>query len=137
MGRDNFIDVASVGLVSGDRLLLIKRGREPSKGLYAFPGGRMEGDETAEDAARRELIEETGLVAGELRQLATLELGGTKGDRFAVGYRLHVFAGPHNGGEPEASDDALEAGWFTLTQIEALPMTPSSLALARKLLGMG
>ena len=44
------------------RLLLIERGNEPCKGQWAFPGGFMNIDETADDAARRELKEETGLT---------------------------------------------------------------------------
>jgi 8-oxo-dGTP diphosphatase len=43
------------------RLLLIKRGREPHKGLYALPGGFVEIGETVEAAALRELKEETGI----------------------------------------------------------------------------
>ena len=50
-----------------DRLhvLLIQRGNEPFKGCWAFPGGFMEIDETAETCAVRELQEETGLVVEE------------------------------------------------------------------------
>ncbi|TGW06623.1 NUDIX domain-containing protein, partial [Mesorhizobium sp. M2D.F.Ca.ET.145.01.1.1] len=61
------LPAVSVAVVRGDSILLVKRARPPSQGLYAFPGGKVEGDETLEDAARRELMEETGLRATGLR----------------------------------------------------------------------
>ena len=53
-----------VGAVVHDaagRLLLIRRGRDPSRGLWSLPGGRIETGETAEQAVEREVLEETGL----------------------------------------------------------------------------
>ncbi len=132
---NKIIEVASVGLVCRNRILLIKRGKEPSKGCYAFPGGRIEADETAEIAARREVLEETGVTAGQLEPLETLNLGDADGDPGSAAYLLYVFHGKHDGGEPIAGDDADDAGWFKLTEVETLPMTPSSLRLARVLLG--
>ena len=65
------LPAVSVAMRRHDRMLLVKRGRAPSRGLYAFPGGRVEAGETLEAAARRELLEETGLEAGELSPLAS------------------------------------------------------------------
>ncbi|MBX9765154.1 NUDIX hydrolase [Patescibacteria group bacterium] len=48
-------------------LLLIKRGAEPFEGEYALPGGRVDYGETTEQAAARELKEETGLAGTDLR----------------------------------------------------------------------
>ena len=51
------------------RVLLIQRGNEPFKGQWAFPGGFMNMDETAEQCAVRELFEETALNANEIIQI--------------------------------------------------------------------
>lgn len=131
----SLIDVASAGLVCENRILLIKRGNEPSKGLYAFPGGRIEPGETPESAARREVLEETGILAGKLQFLEKFNLGEADADPDSTPFRLHVFCGLHPGGIPINGDDADDAGWFTLQEVEALPMTKSSLHFARQLLG--
>jgi len=53
-----------------DRVLLIHRAKEPAKGKWAPPGGFLDVTETLEQAAAREILEETGLVVSELRYLA-------------------------------------------------------------------
>ena len=55
----------------GIKVLLIQRGIEPFKGKWAFPGGFINMNETAEEAACRELEEETGLKGVVVRQLYT------------------------------------------------------------------
>jgi 8-oxo-dGTP diphosphatase len=123
------IPAVSVALVCGDRVMLVRRGRAPSLGLYAFPGGRVEPGETAEQAARRELFEETGLVAGRLTPHREFLIG-----QEPVKFRLQVFAGTHEGGEPRAGDDADEASWRSLADMENLPVIESVLEVARELL---
>ncbi len=127
------IPAVSVALVRGDRVLLVKRGMAPSRGLYAFPGGRVEAGETLEEAARRELLEETGLLAGTLTPVVELIVGGAKGDA-PVSYRLQVFAAPHVGGEPVSASDAEEAAFFTLAELQQLPLTGMIAEIAEDLL---
>ena len=50
------------------KVLLIERGIEPFKGKWALPGGFLKMDESAEEGARRELKEETGLTGAYIRQ---------------------------------------------------------------------
>ncbi len=120
----------SVALKRGNRLLLVRRGRAPSLGFYAFPGGRVEAGERLEAAARRELGEETGLAAGELSPLVMVRAQGDECD-----YDLQVFFGLHVDGEPVAADDAAEAAFFTLAEMEALPVLDSVMEVAREVLG--
>ncbi|MCO5159767.1 MAG: NUDIX domain-containing protein [Mesorhizobium sp.] len=125
------LPAVSIALVDGDRVLLVRRGRAPARGLYAFPGGRVEDGETFEDAVRRELFEETGLGAEAIEPVETLLIE-REGDGSA--FELHVFRGAYAGGEPAAGDDAETAGWFRLAEMNGLPVIPSVLAVAQRLL---
>lgn len=127
------IPAVSIALRRGGELLLVRRGREPAKGMYAFPGGRVEPDETLEEAAARELLEETGLVCRPLSPHATIDLPARDGGV----YRLTVFLADHAGGEPVAGDDAEAVGWFRLEAMKTLRVTASTLDMARAILGGG
>jgi ADP-ribose pyrophosphatase YjhB (NUDIX family) len=116
----------SIALRRGDRLLLVQRAHEPAKGQWAFAGGRVEPGETLEAAAMRELREETGLAAEALEPLTDMALG-----RF----HLSVFKARAAGGEPVAGDDASQAGFFALEDIEAMDATESTKHCARLVLG--
>lgn len=136
----NTIAAVSVALTDGTgRVLLVRRGRAPSKGRYAFPGGRVEKGETLEAAARRELREETGLAAGELSVLVRMRLGPeTAADAAdATIFQLTVFTGMPSGGDLQAGDDAERVGWFDGAALEELPLTASTAEWARRLLARG
>ena len=116
------VKAVSVAARIDGKWLLVRRGHAPSKGKYAFPGGRVEADEALEDAARRELHEETGLEAGPLSVLAQMNLPGND-----CIYALTVFEADAVTGKMEAGDDAAAAGFFSREEISALPMSPSTL----------
>ncbi|RUX42668.1 NUDIX domain-containing protein, partial [Mesorhizobium sp. M4A.F.Ca.ET.050.02.1.1] len=99
------IPAVSVAIVRGDKVLLVKRARPPSQGLYAYPGGKVEPGESLAQAAARELEEETGLRADGYRPLRDIHIDGS-GENHAVDYLLTVFGAAYAGGEPVASDDA-------------------------------
>jgi ADP-ribose pyrophosphatase YjhB (NUDIX family) len=125
------VPAVSIALVDGARVLLVRRGRAPAKGLYAFPGGRVEPGETLEEAVRRELREETGLEAGDVSLVETLAIEREGG---GPAFELSVFRGAFVGGSPVAGDDADAAGWFALGEMEGLAVIPSVLTVARTLL---
>jgi ADP-ribose pyrophosphatase YjhB (NUDIX family)/ribosomal protein S18 acetylase RimI-like enzyme len=89
------------------RVALVRRGVEPGRGRWGLPAGYVEADESAEEAAMRETLEESHLVV-ELDGLLDAFSYGIGHDRGV----LLVYAGHLVSGEIEAGDDAVEAGWF-------------------------
>lgn len=125
--RPRVIQAVSIAIRRGPKFLLALRGREPAKGLYAFPGGKVRPSEELEDAARREALEETDLVLGKLNYFRDLEFEGNSDHC----YRLSVFISTDPGGKAIAGDDAAALGWYTPSEMSALPMTSSTEELAR------
>ncbi|MER9327748.1 NUDIX domain-containing protein [Mesorhizobium sp. M0488] len=128
------LPAVSVAVVRGDTVLLVRRARAPSQGLYAFPGGKVEAGETLEDAAQRELLEETGLRATGFRPLREIHIDGSD-ESHPVDYLLTVFGAAYAAGEAVASDDAETAAFYTLREMTALPLAGSVFAVAEDLLG--
>lgn len=115
----------SVVLQQAGRFLLVERANPPGQGLFAFPGGRVEAGEPLEDAARRELFEETGLHGGEFKEIAQYDLPAADG-----GFRLHVFSTGRFGGDLQAADDAMSANWYSLDDMRAMPVPQSVIEVA-------
>ncbi|WP_274424229.1 NUDIX hydrolase [Chelativorans sp. YIM 93263] len=127
------IHAVSLVVYADGHFLLVRRGRPPAEGLFAFPGGRVETGETAEEAVLRELHEETGLVADKISLLREMVLDGDGGRR----YRLEVFTALEAHGFLCAGDDANHAGWYALDEMRRLPVTASTLAVAEELTARG
>lgn len=97
------------------RLLMIKRGNDPYKSKWAFPGGFVDMDEELETAVVRELKEETGLTGVKLKQFHTFGKCG----RDPRGRNITIaFTGTTKKEEIKGGDDAAEAKWF---EFDALP----------------
>lgn len=132
MRKPPVIPAASVAVHRDGLFLLVRRGREPGKGFWAFPGGRVEDGETLEEAARRELREETGLTAQVLTVHGVVELASSRDGR-PVLYRLTVFAAESVRGDVLPGDDADAVGWFALSDLAGLPATGSTIEVAQAL----
>jgi 8-oxo-dGTP diphosphatase len=106
-------------VIHDDSLLMVRRGREPNKGLWSVPGGRVESGEYLSDALIREVREETGIdiEVGDL--LGILEWAGD--EHFVI---LDFLAQPFDDATPNASDDAVEARWVPLRDVAKLDCTP-------------
>lgn len=110
MRRPPLIPAVSIALHDKGRFLLVLRENPPDSGLWAFPGGKCEPGESGEDAARRELFEETGLNAGALAEIAVFEVPAKK-DGKPVLYRLAVFSASDWSGRAAAASDAADLRW--------------------------
>jgi 8-oxo-dGTP diphosphatase len=101
-------------ILSGDRVLLVRRAYQPRKGLWSLPAGFMEFGERQIDALAREVREETGLeiTSG---TLVSVEDASEDPRTHAL---LIAFLVDEWSGEPKPGDDADEVGWFPL---DALP----------------
>lgn len=99
-------------------LLLIQRAAEPFKGRWALPGGFVDQDEDLEAAARRELLEETGLEAGPLLQVGAFGKPGRdpRGHTVTVAYATVMTSLV----EARAGDDARQVQWFSLNALPEL-----------------
>jgi 8-oxo-dGTP diphosphatase len=111
------------------RLLLVRRGQEPGRGLWSVPGGRLEPGETLAEGCLREVLEETGVrvVAGAV--VGTVERPAPDGSTYVIDDLDCTVAaladvGPDGLPVLTAGDDADDATWATYDDLAALPLVP-------------
>ena len=98
------------------RVLLIRRRNPPFQGCWAIPGGFVGMQESLDEAARRELEEETGLRAVYLEQLYTFGAPERDPRTRVISVAYYALLPGHNH-EVRAADDAREAAWFPVTAL--------------------
>ena len=106
-------------VVNDGSLLMVRRGKEPGKGLWSIPGGRVEPNELLVDAVVREVKEETSLDVEVVELLGILEVPGEP--HYVILDHVAVVKGDT---EPTAGDDADEVKWVALEEVESLETTP-------------
>jgi 8-oxo-dGTP diphosphatase len=122
------IGVGAITIYEG-RILLVKRGVEPNRGLWAIPGGTLKLGETLQECVAREMLEETGV---------TIKVGGCvyvfdyierdEGGKIRFHFVVVDFVGKYLSGEPKGADDAEDAGWFKPDELCKLPVAKNTLA---------
>ena len=113
-------------LLCEDNALLVQRANQPAKGLWSLPGGKVKWGEKLEEAARRELLEETALTVDYLEFGEFVEIV-EPSHHFVIS----VFVGRlSNQTMPTAGDDAAAAQWYSPTDLnkldEANQMAPTT-----------
>jgi 8-oxo-dGTP diphosphatase len=111
------------------RVLIVKQTAGPFAGAWLLPGGSVERNERLDDAARRELFEETGYSAGSLRPVALYEVRSAPAGTFH--FLVHLFRAVEYGGTPRPEADG-ELLWSAPNEVDPHP----SLAVALVDLGL-
>lgn len=133
-----FVGIGVV-VLKPDQVLLVRRGKAPNWGRWSLPGGAQELGETAETAARRELLEETALEVGPLHLAANVDaIHHDDSGRIRFHYTIIDFAAAWIAGDPRPGDDVSDLTWAPLDRLDDYDLWSEAhrvIAIARKLVG--
>ncbi len=119
-------------IVKDGKILMGQRKNSHGSGAWSFPGGHLEFNETIEDCARREILEETGLTVGEIKQLAfTNDIFPAEGKHYVTLFLItNYLGGELKNLEPEKLE---RWDWFNWKQMPAPLFTPITNLLKQNL----
>lgn len=106
------------------KILLIQRGIDPFKGKWAFPGGFLKMDESAEEGAMRELKEETNMTATYLEQFHCFSSPNRDPRERVISIAFLALVKTE---EVKGGDDAAKAQWFSMDEIPQLAFDHESI----------
>lgn len=127
-----------IGVIAfrGEHVLLVRRGKPPRLGMWSLPGGAQHVGERAEAAARRELMEETGIEVGPLELAAVIDA--ISHDEATGAVRFHYtivdYCAHWTAGEARPGDDVAAVAWALPEELAVYDLTPEVhrvIALAR------
>jgi 8-oxo-dGTP diphosphatase len=128
--------IVGVGAITikDEKVLLVKRGVQPSYGLWAIPGGTLKLGENMRQCAEREMLEETSVKvkAGACVYVFDFIEHDDEG-KIKFHFVVVDFAADYISGEPKGADDALEACWLSAEEIDKLPVAKNTLAALKSI----
>ena len=119
-------------VLSDQRVLLIRRGKQPLVGRWSIPGGTVESGETLEQALVREMAEETGLEVEPQELLTVFDWIEREGDRVVFHYVIADYLCRCLSGTARAGSDALEVRWVGPEELEQLDLTAKALDVVQE-----
>ena len=120
------------------RVLLVRRGKAPARGQWAIPGGSVNLGESLQQAAQREVYEETGIRIAAGRPAFVFDVVDVAGDgKVRYHYVIIDLEARYLGGDPRCGDDALEARWVAAEELRELDVYPATRRLLHGRYGFG
>jgi 8-oxo-dGTP diphosphatase len=117
------------------RVLLIQRGKDPFKEMWALPGGFVDMDEDLDDAISREVMEETGLKLNNFNQLSAFGKPNRDPRHRTITIAFYTYL--ENMLPVKGMDDAINAQWFLIDKLPLLAFDHQEVIdFARKRLGL-
>jgi 8-oxo-dGTP diphosphatase len=134
MSKREYPDRPVVGIgavvIRDGKVLLIRRGVAPGRGLWAVPGGSLELGETLQQGAEREILEETGITIRAREPIYAFDFFERDPDgRIRFHFVIVDLAADYIRGDVKGADDALEAHWLAPGDLDHLPVSKNTLKL--------
>jgi 8-oxo-dGTP diphosphatase len=121
-----------------ERVMLVRRGREPAYGKWSLPGGLVEVGETLRGAIRREVLEEVGLEVTPKDVVAVLDRVLLDAEsQIEYHYVLLDFLCECAPGEPLAASDVLDVAFVQLDRLQRYPLTEGTEEIIRRAVAAG
>ena len=113
-----------------ERVLLVRRGQPPAKNQWAIPGGSVKIGETLQEAAEREIQEETGIQIRAAEPVYIFDvIQRDEAEKIRFHYVIVDLSADYLSGELNAGDDALEARWVSADELTHLEVSSATLKL--------
>ncbi|MFW6004950.1 MAG: NUDIX hydrolase [Desulfonatronovibrionaceae bacterium] len=115
------------------RLLLVKRAKPPARGQWAIPGGKIRGGETIQEAAQREVLEETGIVIEAGRPVLVFDLiERDESGNLLYHYVIVDVEARYVSGRLKPGSDALDAAWALESELKDYNVNEMTMRLVRQ-----
>ena len=122
----------------GDEVLLVRRANPPSQDVWAIPGGSVKLGESLQQAAEREILEETGVRIRAGAPVFTFDyIDRDDTGKVKFHYVIVDLLADYLNGEPQAGDDAADARWVSPRAIKKLEVSAMTLRLLKLQFGFG